>query len=268
MRWRQSAPRWRLPRTWGLRPPPIPGKPITVRMGDGTVDASRLRVGTRRYLRYQEKDGKQTVHDIWTRTVAFEVKDGRRQLHMTQRSEEANPAPGAALLIEQDSWFEVPTFQPTTQVRKVTKSGGQTVSGFKYTQNGVVGMKDLPGNSRSDFSLDYAERPYNFEYDMELFEALPLRRVQDFDIPFYDAGVDRQADRFIFRVVGSQKIAGWDGRPVDCWLMTGDYHSGVVKNRFWIEKRTHILIREEAPLSDGRVFIKALLPPQARDGSG
>lgn len=63
---------------------------------------------------------------------------------------------------------------------------------------------------------------YNFEYDMELLEALPLEA----DIPFYDAWIDKQPDPYAFSVAGSDTITGWDGANVNCWLVTADYKTG------------------------------------------
>jgi hypothetical protein len=52
---------------------------------------------------------------------------------------------------------------------------------------------------------------------------------------------------------------------VDCWLITADYNTGVVKSRWWVDKSTQVVLREESQLDDGSMFIKTLLPPEAVD---
>ena len=241
--------------------------PTVIHVGDGTVDTKRLNPGSHRYLRYTVKDGRRIAQDIWNRTVSFEMKDGRRLLHITQRWDEANAPPGTGSALEQDSWFEPSTFRPITHVRTVTKADGKTVAGYEFKADGAVGMKDLAGNTRRDFAIAYAEWPFNFEYDMELLQTLPLRAGFDANIPFYDAGIDKKSDRYDFKVAGSNSFTGWDGRMVDCWLVTADYNSGVIKSRFWFDKRTYLLVREEASLPDGGLLVKTLLPPEAADKS-
>ena len=165
------------------------------------------------------------------------------------------------------SWFEAGTFRPLTHIRRATKEDGSTVvAGYRFEADKVVGVADLADNSKKDFSLAYAEPAYNFEHDMEFLQTLPLAEGYGANIVFYDAGIDPKADRYVFKVTGSARIEGWDGKPVDCWLVTADYNTGQVKSRFWFDKKTQVLVREEAPLKDGGYLVKTLLPPEAGDG--
>lgn len=236
-------------------------------VGDRAVDTSRLRPGIYRYLRYEIHGTRRTARDIWQRSISYEMKDGRRLLHMTQRWDEANPPPDGASVIEQDSWFDPLTFAPITHIRRATTAAGIVVSGFRFTSAGALGLKDLPDNRRKDFSLSYAELPFNFEYDMELLQTLPLRAGLDADIPFYDAGIDAKADRYHFKVAGSGRITGWDRWPEECWVVTADYNSGTVRSRFWFDKRSQVLVREEASLPDGGTLVKTLLAPEAGEAA-
>jgi hypothetical protein len=237
----------------------------TVTVGPPPARMNLLKSGSHRYLRYKVKDGKRIAGDIWDRTVSFEIKDARRLLHITQRWDEVNVAPGKPSLIEQDSWFEAASFKPITQTRRVTAETGVKITGYKFLADMAVGATDLPGNQDAVFSLSYSEPPFNFEYDMEMFQVLPLRAGYEANIPFLDVGIDKKADRYTFKVAGSDRIAGWDGRPVDCWVLTSDYNTGTVRTHWWLDKKSQIVIREESKLDDGSTFIKTLLPPEAAD---
>jgi hypothetical protein len=239
-----------------------------LRVGDARVRTDRLVPGSHRYLRYRVNGGHRTAVDIWNRTISFETVKGQRLLHITQRWDEADPVKAGARALDQDSWFDAATFRPITHVRRVTKIDGSTAqAGYRFLPDRAVGMSELADNSRASFSLGYAELPFNFEYDMELLQTLPLGRGLDVNLPFYDAGVDAKADHYRFQVAGSAQIRGWNGSLVDCWLVTADYNTGIIKSRFWFEKKTHLLVREEQPLDDGAILVKTLLPPEAQDSA-
>lgn len=236
-----------------------------VKVGPKPERMSLLRSGSHRYLRYTVKDGKRVAHDMWNRTVSFEMRDGRRLLHITQRWDEVGVAPGGTQLVEQDSWFDPTNLRPLTHVRRVTVDGRITVAGYRFLGDRAVGLTDLPENQRKDFVLTYPETPFNFEYDMELIQTLPLRAGYEANIIFYDAGIDKQADRYTFKVAGSDSIPGWDGRPIQCWLITADYNTGVVQSRWWVDKKSQVVVREESNRDDGSIFVKTLLSPEAKD---
>lgn len=167
-------------------------------------------------------------------------------------------------MLIQDSWFTSGAFAPTTHIRHLERDGKTTLRGYRFTGLRVVGLADLDGNERKDFAKPLPEPSYNFEYDMELLQTLPLAAGRTFDIPFYDAGID-DPGRYRFVVAGSGVIAGPDGRPTDCWLVTADYNTGKVISRFWFAKTSQLMIREEQAQKDGAKLVKTLLPPESSD---
>lgn len=225
---------------------------------------SDLTPGVHRYIRYLvNKDGSRQLVDVWDRDVSFGAKpDGTGLgLHIHQRWDRADKS---SVLI-QDSWFDPGTFRPLTHVRDTEKGGQITLWGFRFTPKAIVGLPSLAGNERADFSMAQSEPHYNFEYDMELLQTLPLAAGRTFDIPFYDAGIDSKPDRYKFVVADADRVMGWEGKPIDCWLVTADYNTGKVQSRFWFAKKGQLLLREEEPMADGRVLLKVLVPPEPMD---
>lgn len=247
------------------RPSP-PAQSVTrLVVGDRLARLDALQHGVRRYVRYLVKpDGGRQLIDLWQRQIETATLPGGRgpALHMTQRWDEARD--GAVLI--QDSWFDASTLAPITHVRRFTRDGKTTVKGYRFGEEAVTALPGLADAVNADFRVETSERSFNFKYDMELFETLPLAAGAVFDIPFYDAGIDKTPARYRFSVEGSAVIAGWDGQPVECWVLTGDYRTGKVMNRFWISKRGHVLVREEGVGSDGIRMVKTLLPPEGDDG--
>ncbi|MEH3123016.1 MAG: hypothetical protein PGN16_13745 [Sphingomonas phyllosphaerae] len=236
-----------------------------VRVGQPLARFDLLKPGVHRYARYRIEAGKRTLVDLWTRTLSFEALDGKASMRVHQRWDVAAPKPGGVRTLEQDSWFEPHTFRPLTHVRRETRDGSAVVKDYRFLPGRTIGLEDLAGNAASDFVLETAEPPFNFEHDMELLQALPLADGYAADIVFYDAGIDPKPDHYVFKVAGSEDIVGWDGRPVHCWVVTADYNTGVVRARFWFDKKSQILIREATDLPDGARLIKTLLPPEPGD---
>jgi hypothetical protein len=256
-RFRAFTPALVLTLTGSVTPIAAHAETVHMRVGEPLSRFALLKNGTHRYLRYTVKaDGARSAIDIWARTLSFESN----RLHITQRWDEVA---GKALLI-QDSWFEPRTFRALTHVRHLERDGKTTIKGYQFSDAKVTGLADLDDNVNRDFSIDLPQPSYNFEYDMEFLQTLPLGSQRTFDIPFYDAGVDTPG-RYLFVVSGSDKVNGPDGRSIDCWVVTADYNTGKVVSRFWFAKSGQVLIREEQFQADGTLLVKTLLPPEAAD---
>jgi hypothetical protein len=200
------------------------------------------------------------VIDVWTRTLSVETVAGEKRIHFVQRWDEA--ADKAVLI--QDSWVKAASLEPITHIRHLERGGVTSIGGYEFTPGRVVGMASLPDNGRKDFVQDLPEPSFNFEYDMEILQALELARGRVFDIPFYDPGVDKPG-RYLFSVAGEERVPGADGRSIDCWLVTADYNTGKVISRFWFAKSNQVLIREQEDNADGSQLVKALLPAEPGD---
>ena len=61
-------------------------------VGEKLPRANLLKPGIHRYARYAiSADGHRKAIDIWTRQITFEVKDGKRLLHIHQQWDEVSP---------------------------------------------------------------------------------------------------------------------------------------------------------------------------------
>lgn len=237
----------------------MPERTVRIAPGAQPLRMSAIRPGTRRYVRYTiEADGRRKLIDLWQRTVSREPAGdgGPGVIRIVQRWDRVD-----GTTLEQDSTFDAATFAPRTHTRREVKAEGVKLGAYRFLPDRVVGLPEIAGNLRAGFSMPLTEPVFNFEHDMELLEALPLRAGVAFSIPFYDAGIDPKPDRYVFRVAGDESIVGWDGRRVDCWLVTADYGTATVLTRFWISKAGHVLVRELQTAS-GVTLVKALLPDE------
>ena len=222
-----------------LASPTTPSQRATpVPVGVAPARMSLLTSGVRRYVRYTIKNGRRSPTDLWTRTVSYEPHEGARRLHIVQEwASDGTPS----YTIDQDAWFDATNFRPLTHVRTIHRDGKTLIGGYPFEPSEIVGMKDLPGNTRADFRVASPEPAFNFELDMELLQVLPWRRGYVAEIVFYDPGQEPPA-HYRFQLAGEDKIAGPDGRSIDCWLVTADYNTG--------QGEEPVLAGQEDPSSD------------------
>jgi len=133
-----------------------------VKVGESLPRFKLLQPGVHRYLRYIVKDGRRSAVDIWSRTITFEEKDGRRLMHIVQRWDESADQKTPFFLI-QDSWFERGTFRPLTHIRHRERDGKVEIKGYRFLPDKIAGISDLPDNLQKDFTLASPEPSYNFE---------------------------------------------------------------------------------------------------------
>ena len=241
---------------------PAAAKDVTISVGVPLARAALLKPGTQRYLRYVVKDGHRTAIDIWSRTVSFEMRDGRRLVRVAQIWDGAGPNGSVR---REDSLMEAGTMRPLEQVRTTTRDGKTVTAAYHFDGARVTGIAGRADNAAQDFAIEGAEPLFNFVPDSEWFQQLPMAKGTTCVASLYDPGSGKP-DRYRFTVAGSAWIAGPDGRPVDCWLMTTDYNApehGVT--RMWFARTTQLMLRQEGDAGPRGHFVKTLLPPEAGD---
>jgi len=239
--------------------------PTIIKVGDPLARFDLLKPGVHRYLRYNVKGDQRSAIDIWTRTINFEEQQGKRVMHIAQHWDEvSNPV----VIMEADAYFEPGTFRPLTSIEKdVLRAGGTEIAGYQFLPEKIIGIKDLDGNANKDFYLASPEPAFNFVYDMEFLQALPLAPGYSASITFYDPDTEGKQPpaRYEFKVAGSEQIVDATGRSIDCWKITADYNTGRVRSTFWYDKQSQVLLREESTRKDGSVLVKMLLNSESAD---
>lgn len=236
--------------------PAAASEPVAVRMGERLPRIELIKPGVRHYLRYRQTDETISAVDVISMNVAFEDRDGKPQLHVTQHWDLAAPQSGGRTL---DSWFEPGTFRPSTHIRRITKDGVTTVEGFLFQEDRITGLADLPDNTRTDYNVDSSEPAFNFETDLLFLQALPLAPGYAARIVFHHPGGNPPAP-FVFAVSGAETLTGPDGRGVECWIVTTDYNRPERPvTSFWIAKDTQQVIKVVTPMDKHSRFVKTLI---------
>jgi len=230
----------------------------TLQVGQSLARFSLIQPATHLYLRYQVVAGARQTIDIWRRQINFEQQGDKKRMHITWRWDSVGERKFTST---RDYWFDRDTFRPITITRRLVEAEKTTVAGYEYLPDRIVGLADLPDNARKDFVQSAKIAPYAFETDMELLQALPLRSGYSVRIPFYEPGPGQPEPKFYtYTVVESDKINTPDNGSIDCWIVeTSSDNPGYGATRFWLSKKTQVVIREETRLPDGSLFVKMLM---------
>ncbi|MBY0574787.1 MAG: DUF3108 domain-containing protein [Undibacterium sp.] len=226
-----------------------------IKVGQEFSRSQLLQEGVHHYLRYMKDATSNMPIDIWSREVRFEMRDGKKRMHITQRWDASAKSPSTKWL---DSWFELNTFKPLSHQRITEKDGKRVVEGFVFNTENIVGMPDLADNTQKDLNVASPESTFNFETDVELLQMLPMANGYEASINFYHPGGKAVPARYLFKVIGEEQIAGPNGM-VDCWKLTTDYNAPGSISTFWFAKKTQLMVKQESPLPDGRVLVKTML---------
>lgn len=94
-----------------------------------------------------------------------------------------------------------------------------------------------------DFQASIDEYSLNWHSDLFIFSLLPYQVNVTFKIHFYDPGFGKAKDAY-YTIIGSEILTTSSGRTIDCWVMERSTKPKQYQ-RFWINKKTHEVMKEE-----------------------
>lgn len=230
----------------------------TLQVGQPLPRAAMLVPGVHRYVRYIISGDSRRLLDLWSRSLSYEEKDGQQLLHIVQRWDAADKSYVAVF----DQTFEAKTFKPLAQSQTVTRNGAAKVLSVVFDGSKVDSTTDDSSDHGKPLHEKFEMTFYNWHTDMELLQALPLKKGYAASIPFYDVGQEAPA-RYTYSVVGQETIPSPDGVPIDCWVVSFTPDAANPPIRFWFAKRNQVLVREEATVPGQGILVKTLLNAEA-----
>jgi hypothetical protein len=209
-----------------------------------------IKPGTKQYLVYGvNARGKTGNLWLWKRTVEHGSLRGEKTLIFTQKwfaSDTANVRDVYSIVSAKD-------LQPIYHYAKF----GNRVEAFEFSKGRIVGADTVGGNNQKDLDLTTNVLPYNWELDLETFQAFPLRKGKQFAVNFYHPGGRTGPAYYVYKVTGEETIAAANNQTIDCWKLKIDYseNSWAI---FWISKKSKEVIKMQE-LFNGNYRYKVLL---------
>jgi hypothetical protein len=244
------APPQAAPRT---APSPIADQ--TMRPAGGMLDVHWLMPGTDTMLISRESDAAPVVyrHSRWDESGRDEVGGRARvDIGMTiQRVRRVIEADGrdafevafeqrdsSAVLVETTTWVDARSLRPLRQTALL--DGGRVVT-LSFGRSHLVVIDSAPGRPPRMSLSPVPDSAYTSAAVDLLLRALPLTMGYHASVPVYFPA-DEQVTPLDVRVEGADRITTRSGRPAVCWIVAADF-PGNVTERFWIDQRTHAMVR-------------------------
>lgn len=235
----------------GLSSPAQGRQTDTVRIDPSRINTSVLNPGVHRYLVYFKngKDSSRVKYQFWTRTIGFVSYQGHDAISIRQEWENSSKIFHTAT-----SYCDRTTFAPLYQ-ESWWDSQGTGIFDFIHDSAAVNGKllstaTDSAGMAQwSAFQQARQEEVLNWHLDLEVFSILPFKDHTTFLINYYDPGFS-PPQWVPYTVIGTDRLAGFDGQSIDCWLLQNK--DNVNNEVFWISKKTHEVLKLEQQY--GKIF--------------
>jgi hypothetical protein len=211
---------------------------------------NNIKTGTREYLVYGvNARGKTGNLWLWKRTVERSKFQGKDVLVFNQKwfaSDTANVREVYSIASAKD-------LQP---VYHYTKFGTRT-DAFEFGDGKISGADSVAGNNQKDLEVAAPVLPYNWELDLETFQAFPFKTGKQFAVNFYHPGGRTGPAYYLYKVTGEETIPGSNNQSIECWTLKIDYaeNSWAI---FWISKKSKEVIKMQE-LYNGNYRYKVLL---------
>ncbi|MFY7829188.1 MAG: hypothetical protein ACOVQ4_18810 [Flectobacillus sp.] len=102
------------------------------------------------------------------------------------------------------------------------------------------------------FNESFETYNLNWHSDLFVFTCLPYKTFRTFRINFFDPGFGRPSQEF-YTVIGSDALK-ISNRRIHCWVMQRTGKSAGSYQKFWIDKKTKLVIKEEDFSNNGYRF--------------
>jgi hypothetical protein len=237
------------------RTAPSPVADQTMRPAGGMLDVHWLMPGTDTMVISRESDAAPVVyrHSSWDEPGRDEIgARARVDIGMTiQRVRRVIEADGrdafevafeqrdsSAVLVETTTWVDARSLRPLRQTALL--DGGRVVT-LSFGRSHLVVIDSAPGRPPRMSLSPVPDSAYTSAAVDLLLRALPLTIGYHASVPVYFPA-DEQVTPLDVRVEGADRITTRSGRPAVCWIVAADF-PGNVTERFWIDQRTHAMVR-------------------------
>jgi hypothetical protein len=235
---------------------PVLAQLDTIRISDKDLLTSNLKEGLHQYLVYFEdpKKGRITGSFIWNRQVNFKTHGGKEVIEIVQHWFGSDSTTNRYVYSISDR----KTFAPVYHYTKSSRG----VEAFDFVPEKITGSDSVSGNSKKDLEVTLQTPTLNWEDDLEIFSTLPIKKVgQRFIMNFYHPGGRLVPGYYEYAVIGSEKIKSIEDRSIDCWQLKINYAQFGGWAIFWIDKKSHEVLKMQEFFGTGYRYKVRLVTP-------
>lgn len=227
-------------------------KSDTLNIGPRYLQLRNLQLGDSTYVVYQKKNATAPAEKITLVRIKIEATtvQGRKAFAISQQWESGDEVVHTSKTLHSATDFST-LFHETWWKRL----GYSSIFDFTARHAEFKGPIDDAKKSQivDEFNQSFENFNLCWHNDLTIFGLLPYQEGRLFVINFYDPGFGKPKAAE-YRVVGSEPLTGSEGSKIDCWVMEHTFEiatGGNGKQRFWISKRTHEVLKEEDQTPNG-----------------
>lgn len=136
----------------------------------------------------------------------------------------------------------------STRLHQTSWKGLGYSSRFDFDDRTVIFEGKIADSNKtkiiSAFDASFAGYNLNWHTDLFIFTRLPYRENRSFRIQFYDPGFGKPSEE-IYSVTGSDVLRTDAGKKINCWVMEHTGKAAGSYQKFWIDKKTRLVLKEE-----------------------
>jgi hypothetical protein len=144
----------------------------------------------------------------------------------------------SAVLVQTTTWVDAHSLQPLHQLALLD---GDRVVTLAFGRGQLVVIDSAPGRPPRTSAAPVPDSAYTSAAVDLVLRALPLSMGYHATVPVYFPA-DQQVFPLDVRVEGADRVTMRNGHTVECWVVAADF-PGNVTERFWIDQRSHAMIR-------------------------
>ncbi len=197
---------------------------------------NKIHEGATSYLVYtvDSASNKIGASDIWLRSTKFEKINNQPAFHLEWKWYHHD-----SLYRYVSAYCKKSDFSPIFQYGK---ANGQ-ITAYNFSAGFMAAADTVSGNKadpRKKIALNIPV--FNWEWDMELFSALPYRRVgQKFMIAFLDPSGGEPA-YYPYKVVAKEELPLNENTKTSCWVLRIEYEPDAY-GMFWIDEKSGEMLK-------------------------
>lgn len=208
----------------------------TINSSKNKLLLDKIQEGSNSYLVYTVDSSTNKIgsSDIWVRSTKFEKKNNQPVFHFEWKWYHHD-----TVYRYVSAYCNKNDFGPIFQYNKIK---GQ-ITAYNFSDHFMAAADTVSGNKADPQKKIALTIPvFNWEWDMELFSALPYHRVgQKFMIAFLDPSGGEPA-YYPYNVVAKEDLPLTKNARTSCWVLRVEYEPGAY-GKFWIDEKSGEMLK-------------------------
>jgi hypothetical protein len=215
----------------------------TVMITAANLSYSGIKYGQAAYLVYNKKSKDSPAEGVYMVNINVALIEYKKQpaIEITQRWDGRDTIIHRAHTILNKADF-------STRFHQISWKSLTYATTFDFDSRNVSFEGSIADSTKQKIvaAFDESFQNYNLNWhsDLFVFTRFPYKANRTFKIVFYDPGSGRPSEE-IYSVIGSDVLHTNRGEKINCWIMERKGKAEGSYQKFWIDKKSKLVYKEE-----------------------